>query len=113
MYRTLIQLGRRVSLGSLFHSSPNCLEFLIVMDDNLVNLAFAFQNPFKYFIIPIKSKPLEPRSVGTFVASLYIVDHISIDYSQYVKKLSTLPYVPSASIVSSFIQRLNERIKMK
>ena len=50
--------------AAFFHSRPNRLNFLIVMEDNHVNSAFHFQNPLKYFIIPTKYTPLEPGSVG-------------------------------------------------
>ena len=49
-----------------FHSRTNRLEVLIVMEDNLVNSAFHFQNPFKYFIIPTTSMAFGTKLCGHF-----------------------------------------------
>ena len=60
-------------------------NFLMVLQENLMNLAFHFQNPFKYFTIPTISRPLEPSSVGISVYSFSITELTTIHFIQYVK----------------------------
>ena len=50
-----------------FHTRTNRLELIERDGRHPCEFRFLFQNPNKYFISHIKSKPLEPRSVVIFV----------------------------------------------
>ena len=55
------------------------------MHDSLVNLALHFKTPFKYFMIPTKSRPVELRSVGIVVSLFTNSVLTTIHCIQYLK----------------------------
>ena len=104
---------RRVPLGSLFHSIPNRLEFFDGFGREPYEFGFSFPKSLQIF-----HNPYQIQAVGTQVCGhfcIYILYHRAHNYAlnSICKRFSILPFVGSASIVSSFIRNAHERINKK
>ena len=86
---------------AFYQFRPNDIESLIVIQDILRSLSFPLQKTFSYFIIPLKSRPSEHRTVRIFVISFCTIQLSTIRSIHYIKILN--PSICSFSFYCFFI----------
>ena len=99
--------------NSFFQARPNRLEFYDSYGRQPCEFGFSFPKSLQIFHNPYQIQALGTQVCGHFC--IYILYHRAHNYAlnSICKRFSILPFVRSASIVSSFIRNAHERINKK